>query len=168
MSAFIIPIFILFLFIYAFCKKTDTFFAFTKGGKDAVGLILEIIPFIVAILVAVELFKASGLLVVLCNMMSPVFSFLGIPPELVHFVFLKPFSGAGSLALYDTIVLEYGTASYITRVASAIAGSSETVFYISAIYFSKTKIKNLGLAIPIALFCTFASAILAAWVCRIM
>jgi spore maturation protein B len=168
MAVYIVPIFILFIFIYAAVRGTDTYTAFVKGAKDAVNLIMELIPFIVAILTAVALFQASGLLSVLCRIMSPVFRFLGIPPELTHFVFLKPFSGTGSIALYDTIVTQYGTDSYITRTASVIAGSSDTVFYISAVYFSKTKIKRLGAAIPIALFCTFVSAILAAAVCRVI
>jgi spore maturation protein B len=168
MAVYIIPIFILFIFIYAFLHKTDTYGAFVKGAGDAVKLILEIAPFIVTILIAVALFQASGLLTVLCNIMSPIFTFLGIPTELTHFIFLKPFSGAGSVALYDNIVVQYGTDSYITRTASVIAGSSETVFYISAVYFSKTKIRNLGMAMPIALFCTFAAAILASWVCRLI
>jgi spore maturation protein B len=168
MAIYIIPIFILFIFIYAGFKNTDTYSAFVKGAKDAVNLVIELVPFIVTILTAVALFQASGLLAVLCETVSPVFHFLGIPPELTHFIFLKPFSGTGSIALYDSIVMEYGADSYITRTASVIAGSSDTVFYISAVYFSKTKIKKLGYAIPIALFCTFVSAVLSALVCRII
>jgi spore maturation protein B len=166
MAVYIVPIFILFVFVYAAFKGTDTYSAFVKGAKDAIALILDLLPFIVAILTAVSLFNVSGLLQVLCDIMAPVFKFLGVPVELTHFIFLKPFSGTGSIALFDNIVTQYGPDSYIARTASVIAGSSDTVFYISAVYFSKTKIKKLGLAIPIALFCTFISAILAALVCR--
>ena len=164
---YVVPLFILFIFVYAGFARTDTYAAFVKGARGAVQLIIELIPFIAAILTAVALFQASGLLAVMCDMVAPVFRLLGIPPELTHFVFLKPFSGTGSIALYDNIVTEYGPDSYITRTASVIAGSSDTVFYLSAVYFSKTKIKRLGYAIPIALVCTFVSAILAALVCRI-
>jgi spore maturation protein B len=97
---------------------------------------------------------------------SPAFKLLGIPPDLTAFIILKPFSGSGSIALYEDIVKTHGADSYITRVASVIAGSSETIFYISAVYFSKTNIKKLGLAIPVALFCTMLSAILASIVCK--
>jgi spore maturation protein B len=168
MAVYIVPIFVLFIFIYAAAKGTDTYSAFVKGARDAVALILELMPFIVTILTAVALFQASGLLAILCDLVEPVFRLLGIPPELTHFIFLKPFSGTGSIALYDNIVVQYGADSYITRTASVIAGSSDTVFYISAVYFSKTKIKKLGFAIPIALFCTFVSAVLSAFVCRIL
>lgn len=164
---YIVPLFIIFVFVYAAYKHTDTYGAFVKGSKDAIALIWDILPFIVAILVAVKLFEASGLLQALCNLVAPVFNFIGVPTELTHFVFLKPFSGAGSIALYNDIIATYGVDSYIARTASIIAGSSDTVFYIATIYFSKTNIKKLGTAIPIALFCTFFSAVLAAWVCRI-
>jgi len=167
MALYIVPIFIIFIFVYAAMKNTDAYGAFVKGAKDAIALILDILPYIVAILVAVKLFEASGLLNMICNLVAPVFTFLGIPKELAHFVFLKPFSGAGSIALYNEIIAAYGVDSYISRVASIIAGSSDTVFYIATIYFSKTNVKKLGVAIPIALFCTFFSAVLAAWVCRI-
>ena len=167
MALYIVPVFIIFIFVYASYKKTDTYAAFIKGSKDAISLIFDILPYIVAILVAVKLFEASGLLQVICNLVAPLFTCLGIPTELTHFVFLKPFSGAGSIALYNEIIATYGVDSYISRVASIIAGSSDTVFYIATIYFSKTQIKKLGVAIPIALFCTFFAAVLASWVCRI-
>jgi spore maturation protein B len=168
MAVFIVPVFILFIFIYAGIKGTDTYSAFVKGARDAISLVIDLMPFIVTILTAVALFQSSGLLTILCDLMAPVFNLFGIPPELTHFVFLKPFSGTGSIALYDDIVSKYGPDGYITRTASVIAGSSDTVFYISAVYFSKTKIKKLGIAIPVALFCTFVSAVLAAFVCRIL
>ncbi len=167
MELYIIPVFIIFIFVFACFKNTDAYGGFVKGAKDAVTLIFDILPYIVAILVAVKLFEASGLLKAICDLLAPVFTFLGVPPELAHFMFLKPFSGAGSIALFDEIVCTYGPDSYITRVASIIAGSSDTVFYIATIYFSKTNIKKLGIAIPISLFCTFFSGILASWVCRI-
>ena len=167
MALYVVPLFIIFIFVYACLKNTDAYGGFVKGAKDAMALIWDILPYIAAILVAVKLFEASGLLAVICNFVAPVFTWLGVPAELAHFVFLKPFSGAGSIALYNDIIAAYGPDSYISRVASIIAGSSDTVFYIATIYFSKTNVKKLGVAIPIALFCTFFAAVLASWVCRI-
>ena len=168
MSIFIIPIFILLVFVYALIKKVNTYQSFVKGAKEAIKLTVDILPFIATILIAIQLFSASGLLDSLALATRPVFNWLGIPHELTPFIILKPFSGGGSIALFEQIVINYGPDSYITRVASVIAGSSETIFYISAIYFSKTKIKNLGYAIPLALFITFLSAILGALIIRLM
>ena len=169
MSDYIIPIFIILIFVYAgFFKRVNTYQSFVTGAKAAIRLSIDILPFIATILVAIQLFTRSGLLDLLCVVLNPVFSLFGIPTELSAFVILKPFSGSGSITLFNEIVLKYGPDSYITRVASVIAGSSETVFYISAVYFSKTKIRRLAYAIPVALVCVFVAAVLAAFVCLIM
>ena len=168
MSVVIIPILILGIFMYAWVKKVNTYKSFTDGAKAAIKLSIEILPFIATILIAIQLLSVSGLLDWMCWLLNPVFKLLGIPPELTGFIILKPFSGSGSISLFNDIVTKYGADSYIARVASVIAGSSDTVFYISAVYFSKTKIKNLSYAIPVALFCVMLAAVFAALVCRVM
>lgn len=167
-SDFIIPVFIIFIFTFAMFRRVNTYGSFTKGAKAAIKLSIDILPFVATILIAIQLFTRSGLLDLLCAALEPAMGLLGVPHELTAFIILKPFSGSGSIALFKEIVTLYGPNSYITRVASVIAGSSETVFYISAVYFSKTKIKNLSFAIPIALFCVFAAAVLASLVCLII
>ena len=164
---FIIPIFIIFIFAFAGFRRVNTYQSFTKGARDAVKLSIDLLPFIATILIAIQLFAASGLLDLLCVALSPLLRVFGIPAELTHFIILKPFSGSGSIALFRDIVTQYGPDSYITRVASVIAGSSETVFYISAVYFSRTKIRNLSYAIPVSLVCVFAAAVLASLVCLV-
>jgi spore maturation protein B len=167
LSVYIIPLLIFGIFVYGFAKGVNTYRSFAAGARDAIKLCVDILPFICAILIAIQLLTMSGLLGVLVNILAPAFKVLGIPRELTAFIILKPFSGSGSIAIFEEIVKTYGASSYITRVASVIAGSSETVFYISAVYFSKTNIKKLGYAIPVALFCTILSAVLAALVCRV-
>lgn len=166
-SDFIIPIFIIFIFAFAGFRRVNTYQSFTKGAKAAVKLSIDILPFVATVLIAIQLFTRSGLLDLLCLILEPVMGFFGVPAELTAFIILKPFSGSGSIALFKEIVMLHGPDSYITRVASVIAGSSETVFYISAVYFSKTKIRNLSYAIPVALLCVFAAAVLASLVCLI-
>ncbi|MCL2229443.1 MAG: spore maturation protein [Firmicutes bacterium] len=168
MSAIIIPALILCIFVYGFLKGVNTYKSFTKGASDAIRLCLDILPFICAILIAIQLISMSGVLDILVRFIGPVFELMGIPRDLTAFIILKPFSGSGSIALFEEIVVTHGADSQITRIASVIAGSSETVFYISAVYFSKTNIKKLGMAIPVALFCTILAAVLAAFVVRIM
>ena len=163
-SDFIIPAFVLGIIVYAGFKRVNTYQSFVNGAKAAIKLTIDILPFIATILIAIQLFTASGLLDLLAVGLSPVFNLFGIPPELTSYIIIRPFSGSGSVVLFNEIVATHGPDSHITRVASVVAGSSETVFYISAVYFSKTKIKNLGYAIPVALLCTFLTAVLAAWV----
>jgi len=168
LSRYIIPVLILAVFIYAFTKRVNTYKSFVDGAKGAIRLSVEILPFICTILIAIQLLAKSGALDFLVMLLSPIFNLLGIPQELTAFIILKPFSGSGSIALFEEIVRLHGPNSYITRVASVVAGSSETVFYISAVYFSKTNIKKLGYAIPVALFCTLLVAVFAAVICRVM
>ena len=168
MAVFIIPVLILAIFVYAFVRGVNTYNSFIKGAKDAIKLCIDILPFICTILIAIQLLAMSGLLSYLVVVFGPMFELFGIPRDLTAFIILRPFSGSGSIALFEEIVRTHGADSQIVRIASIIAGSSETVFYISVVYFSKTKIKKLGYAIPVALFCTFLTAILASLVVRIM
>ena len=168
MAIYIIPTLILVIFIYAFIKGVNTYKSFVEGAKAAIRLCVDILPFICAILIAIQLISMSGLLDYLVKFVGPVFELIGIPRDLTGYIILRPFSGSGSIAMFEEIVRTHGPDSYITRVASVVAGSSETVFYISAVYFSKTNIKKLGYAIPVALFCTLLGAVLAAFVCKIL
>lgn len=168
MSKYVIVFLILVLFVYSYIKKVNTYESFVKGAKKSLILVYEIVPYTIAIFILVELFRTSGLALVLTDVLHPFFSLLGIPRELIELVLIRPFSGSGSLALLSEIYASYGVDTYIGRSASVIMGSSETVFYVSAIYFSKTSVKKLGYAIPIALFASLVSAIMACFVCKFM
>lgn len=168
MSVYIVPIFLIFLLLYASYKNLNTYNIFVNGAKGAIDLVVSIFPYIVAIMASVALMRVSGLMDLLTSLISPVFNLLGIPPEVSELVLLRPFTGSGSFALLNDIYTTYGADSYIARCASVIAGSSETVFYVATVYFSGTKVKKLLYAIPCALVASFASAILSCLLCRIM
>ena len=167
-SAYITPVLIIALLIYAIIKKADAYSAFIQGAKGAVDLAISILPFLVAIFAAVEIFRVSGLASYLGIALAPIMSILGMPGELTELVLIRPFSGSGSLALLDKIFTDYGPDSYIARSASVIMGSSETVFYIATVYFAQTKVKRLLYAVPVALFACLLSAIAACLICRIL
>jgi len=120
---------------------------------------MKVFPYLVTIMVAVEVFRISGVSAVVADFLSPAMNFFGIPKELTELILIRPLSGAGSLAVLENIFITYGADSHIGRAASVVYGSSETIFYISAVYFSQTKVKKLGLAIPIALVSTFVGSI---------
>lgn len=168
MSAYIIPILLIFLFIYALIKKVNVYKSFIGGAKGAFSLCLDIFPYIVAILVAVALFRASGLSNILIKLLSPIFNALGVPNEVCEMVLLRPFTGSGSFALLDDIYATYGVDSYIARCASCILGSSETLFYVTTVYTSKTSIKKLGYAIIVGLLASVFGAIVSCLICRIL
>lgn len=168
MTKYVIPILLIFLVAFAFIKKIDNYGVFVKGASKSLKLLFDIFANIVAVFIIIELFKVSGLSGYLYKILSPVFNFIGIPPELTELIVLKPFSGSGTLAILSDIFTTYGVDSYIGRCASVIVASSETVFYVSSVYFSKTKVKNLSYAIPLALFVTFLGSLFACLFCKIM
>lgn len=167
-SMYILPVLVIALLIFARIKKIGTYDSFVKGAKSSFDLVVSIFPFLVAIMVCVALFRASGLSDLCVKLVSPIFNFLGIPSEICELVLLRPFTGSGSLALLGDILKTYGPDSYVARCACCILGSSETVFYVSTVYFSKTSVKKLGVAIPIALFASLVSAIVSCLFCKIL
>ncbi len=166
--ALLIPALFLALFAYAVVRRIRLYDCFTEGVKEAVPLILSLFPYLAAVLMLSELFERSGLSAALTNFLSPAFRFLGIPPEISKLVLLKPFSGSGSTALLSELLRTYGADSYIARCACVSYGSSETVFYISAVYFAGTARKNLFKPVAVSLAANFLSVILGCFLCRIM
>lgn len=168
MSNYIIPIFIISIVVYSVIKRKNAYQSFVFGAKTSFEIVLIGFPYIVAIFIAIELFSASGLSTLLARGLSPVLNVVGIPSELGELILLKPFSGCGSLAMVESIFARYGVDSYLARCACCIAGSSEAIFYISAVMFSKTKVKKFAYAIPVALLANFVSAIVACAICRVL
>lgn len=168
MSNYLLPIFILLTLIYAKSKKINVYNSFINGAKQSVGLVVSIFPFLATIMIMVQFIKISGLASVVADFVSPVFNAIGIPSELSELVLLKPFSGNGSLAILNDIYTTYGVDSYIGRSASVIVGSCDTVFYVTTLYCSQTKVKKLLYAIPVALIATLAGAIISCLLCKIM
>ncbi|MDE7296378.1 MAG: spore maturation protein [Clostridia bacterium] len=165
--ALIIPVLFLALFAYALFKKVKLYDCFTAGIKEAAPLVLSLFPYLAAILILSELFEQSGLSGYLTAFLSPAFRVLGIPPEISKLVLLKPFSGSGSTALLSEILAEYGADSYIARCACVAYGSSETVFYILAVYFAGIGKRRIR-PVVISLFAGFASVILGCFLCRFL
>ena len=168
MSKYFIPLLFLIIFIFSLFKKVKPYDAFTHGAKSAVPFAVSVFPYLVSIFVLTELFEVSGLSDYISKILSPVFNFLGIPTALTKLVLVKPFSGSGSLAVVSEIFTNYGVDSYISRCASVIYGSSETVFYVASVYFVGAKTKKLAMPIAISLVASFVSCVFACFICRIM
>ena len=163
---YIVPALIIFLFAYAFVKKVNVYDGFVCGAKQSIPTAVAIFPYLFATFLMVNALHASGVNKVVVNFVAPPFAVVGVPKEVLELMLIRPFSGSGSLAILSDIFNRYGVDSYVGRCASVIMGSSETVFYISAVYFSQTKVKRLGWAIPIALFCNLVGGVLACMLCR--
>lgn len=130
---------------------TDVFEAMLDGIKDGLGVLLRIFPSLVALLTAVYMLRASGALDALTSLLSPLLSLLGIPPVTAPLMLLRPVSGSGALAAATELIEQYGPDSYIGRTAAVMLGSTETTFYVIAVYFGAAGIKRTRWAVPAAL-----------------
>ena len=156
------------MFVFCLIKNLPAYSYFASGAKDAIDLCVSTFPYLVAIYIAVELFSVSGLSAVFALAISPVLSVFGVPQELAELLIIKPFSGSGSLAILSDCISHYGADSYVARCASVLMSTSETLFYITAVYFGTVGTKKLKAAIPVALLSSFVGAVCACALCRIM
>lgn len=164
--AIIIPLIFLCSFVYAAKKKVKIYDSFTKGIANAPSLVLSIFPYVTAVTMLTELLHTSGMQTALEAALSPICAFLGVPQELSSLIIMKPLSGSGSIAVLSDIFNSYGVDSHIARCACVVYGCSDTVFYISAVYFAGIKRKKLPLAIFIALIAYFCALIFGCFLCR--
>ena len=156
---YVIPVILVLLVLFSAIKRVNVYDAFVEGGKESMSLVKDVFPYLAAIFILIELFKTSGLTVHLTKIFEKPFAFFGIPKEVTEVMILRPFSGAGSVALLENIFKDYG---------ADIIGSSETIFYVCAVYFSKVKVKNLRFAIPISLVASFFGAVIGCLFVRIL
>ena len=168
MSKYILPALIVMLLAYSLVKKNNTYQSFVVGAKTSFDLVLTSFPYIATIFIAIEIFNVSGLSVMFADFVSPFFEFFGVPKELSQLVILKNFSGCGSLAVLENIFTTYGADSYLARAGCTIAGCSEAIFYITAVYFSKTKVTKFRYAIIAGILANFIGACVGCLMCKIM
>jgi len=165
MSAYVMPIIILAILVYAWVKRVNAYDSFCKGAKAGFNLVIDIMPYICAIMLLVALMRYSGVGEYVIKVVAPVLSFCGVPSELTEFVILRPFTGSGSLALLQDIINHFGADSKPARIACVIMGSSETVLFVSALYFANLSVKNVGKAIVLMLAISFIGVILSSLIC---
>ena len=166
--ALLIPVIFLLSFAYALFKKVRLFDCFADGVKGAIPLIVSIFPYIATVSMLSKALEVSGLQARLSGFLSPFFNAVGVPKEIAPLLLIKPLSGSGGIAVLSDILGAYGVDSFIGRCACVCYGSSETIFYIGAVYFAGIKRKNLSLAIVIALISYLVSTVFACFLCTIM
>ena len=140
---FIMPAFACAAVVFGIIKRVPVFDVFLKGAKEGIMLIYNIAPTLMGLVFAVDLLRSSGAVDSLCELIQPAAEALGFPAEIVPMVLLRPVSGSGSTALLTALYQDCGPDSFAGRVASVLAGSSETTFYAIAVYFGCVKIKKI-------------------------
>lgn len=167
-SVMAIPALIVVFLGWGFFKKVKVYEVFIEGAKEGFNTAVRIIPYLVAMLFAIGIFRASGAMDVLTAILSPVTSLIGMPAEALPMAFLRPLSGSGSLGLMTEIMKTHGADSFMGVLVSTMYGSSETTFYVLAVYFGSVNIKNTRHALPAGLVADLFGMIGALVVCRIL
>ncbi|MEA2077989.1 MAG: spore maturation protein [Candidatus Marinimicrobia bacterium] len=165
-SVLAIPMLIVFIPLYGHLKGIKVYEEFTEGAKEGFQVALRIIPFLVAIFLAISVFRASGAMDILTWIISPVTSKIGMPGEVVPMALMRPLSGSGALGIMSELIKTHGPDSFTGRLSSIMMGSTETTFYILAVYFGSINVKQTRHALPAALTADLAGIIASVLVCH--
>jgi len=165
-AKYIIPSLLVGIPLYALtAKKIKVYEVFVEGAKDGFTIGVRIIPYLVAILVSIGMFRASGALDLMLSFLAPVLNFIGFPAENLPLALMRPLSGSGSLGLLTDLVNEYGADSIQAKIGATMFGSSETTFYVLAVYFGSVGITKSRHAIIAGLTADAVGAFSAVYLC---
>lgn len=153
--------------VCALVRGVDVMDALCTGAKKGLRTVLDMLPALIVLFAGIYLLRASAVPELLTRALSPALNKLGIPPETTLILLLRPLSGSGALSAAGDIMARFGADSLIGRTAAVMLGSSETTFYVIAVYFTAAKVKGTRWAIPAALVADAASFLAAALVCRL-
>ncbi|MDR0287243.1 MAG: spore maturation protein [Clostridiales bacterium] len=165
---FIIPGLVLLIILFGIAKKINCFDSFLSGSKEGLRTVIKILPSLIGLITAVGVFRESGAVDMLVNLLRPILTPLRVPPEVMPLALLRPVSGSASLAVLSDILKSYGADSVISRAASVMMGSSETIFYTIAVYLGGSGIKKAPKVLTAALVGHLANVLAACWICRVL
>jgi spore maturation protein SpmA len=166
LSILAIPFLLSFFPLYAAARGVKVYDEFVEGAKEGFGVILKIIPFLVTMLVAIGMFKGAGGIDLLSRLLSPILTPLQFPTDLLPLALMRPLSGSATLALLTDIVHRLGPDNIVSLTAATIYGSTETTFYVAAVYFGAVGIKQTRHAIPAGLLADLTGVIASVIICR--
>jgi spore maturation protein SpmA len=167
-SILAVPFLVCFFPLYAALRGISAYEEFVEGAKEGFQVAIRIMPFLVAMLVAIGMFRSAGGVKLITEALRPVLQAVGFPPELLPMALMRPLSGSGTFAIFTDIVKEYGPDHFLSRAAGTIFGSTETTFYVIAVYFGSVAVKRTRHAVPAGLMADAAGMIGAIVFCRLV
>ncbi|MCQ2739288.1 MAG: spore maturation protein [bacterium] len=166
LSLLILPIFIITVLTVGMLKKVPIYEEFTEGAKDGFNVAISIIPYLVALIVGISMFRASGAIDLIANTLSSLLNTLSIPVDVIPIMITRSLSGSATLGIFAEIVTKNGAESYAAMMAAVMVGSSETTFYVLSVYFGSIGIKKFRYAILAGIIADITGIILAVLVAR--
>jgi len=159
-SLWLIPLLIGTILIYGTIKKIPTYETFVEGGKEGIKIAVSIIPYLVGMLVAISIFRASGALDYMMKLMGPWVKAIGVPQEIIPLAIIRPISGTAALGMTSDLIATYGPDSFVGRLASVLQGSTDTTFYVLTVYFGAVGVKKMGDALKVGLWADLVGIII--------
>ncbi len=166
-SLWSLPIIIVGILTFALVKKVPLYETFTDGAKDGFKVAVNIIPYLVAIIVCISMLRASGAIEMLASLLAGVLQKFNIPADVLPVIFVRPLSGSAALGLFSDIATN-DVSSYATKLSAVMVGSSETTFYVLAVYFGSVGISKFRYALWVGLLADIIAAIASIAVCSYM
>ena len=163
----VVPLTIAFVAVWGMARRVDVYEALVQGAGEGLGVLIKIVPAMVGLMTAVYMLRASGVLEVMGQSLAPVLTRLGVPPETVGLLMVRPVSGNAALGVGAELISTYGPDSVIGRTAAVMLGSTETTFYTVAVYFGAAGVNKTRYAVPAALCADVAAFLAAAWAVRV-
>ena len=167
LSVFVVPAILVGFPVYGLIKRVPVYESFVEGAKEGFGVAVRIIPYLVAILFAIAMFRASGAMDFLVGLLNPVLRVVGFPAEVLPMALIRPLTGSGSAALVADMINQYGEDSIFVKMAAVMFGSSETTFYVIAVYFGAVSIRRTRHAVAAGLTADLAATLFAVWTVRL-
>ena len=167
-SIWSIPVLVALVSLYAIYKKVPVYSAFTEGAKDGFSTAVMIIPYLVAMLCAIGMFRASGCMDFVITLLSPITDIINCPSETIPFMVMRSFSGGAAEGLLSDLLATYGTQSQIGRIASVGLASTETTFYILAVYFGSVGVSKIRHSVAAGLLGDLASFLASVFIVNLM
>jgi spore maturation protein B len=167
-SAFVIPLILVGFPLYGLVKRVPVYETFVDGAREGFNVAVRIIPYLVAILFAVAMFRASGAMDFLVRVLDPVLGVIGFPAEVLPMAIVRPLTGSGSAALVVDMINRYGEDSIFVKMAAVMFGSTETTFYVIAVYFGAVGIKKSRHAVAAGLTADISAMLIAVWLVRLL
>lgn len=168
LSMLALPFLLGFFPLFAALRKINVYDEFVEGAKEGLQVAFRIIPYLLAMLVAIALLRSSGVLKWFGDLCAPLFAALGFPPDLLPLALMRPLSGSGSNAIFLELIHNFGADSFVVKCAATIIGSTETTFYVIAVYFGAVAIARVRHAVVVGLFADLIGIISAICICRLV
>lgn len=143
-----IPVIIFLITSYGMIKKVKIYEVFVSGAKEGIYTAIRVMPHLIGMLVAINIFRASGAMDYLCIMLAPITKLINMPADVLPMALMRPLSGGGAMGIMNSLFIKHGPDSLIGKMSSIMAGSTDTTFYIIAVYFGSVNIKNTRHALP--------------------